>query len=437
MRPGAHRGAVARARARIRRQGRHVSGTPIRHANAICRRAMAVASTSWTATATTARMASTPSSSTPSPAARGVGRGWQRRRECTEVGSWRAKHSVTHMARATPTRAARRGGARRGVRLKAFASPESSSSSWSPWSNAGGDASSFAEDAVDVVDVFVDDFNATGDDEEYDVIARRMETKMNDAFAALEMRTRRVRERRELSSTTSVASAERALAAYDLKLRQAIATKNATIARAENLEEQLRVALDATREAHAELQRERARNLEEEIARANKGIRAELERVRLRAKELERALTESLDANETAIGIIADLRDEIDASRARETPPPTTTSGVSFDGADIADIDIDIATAHAIEAHIIWRRRVARGEPGDARGDWARAQAVVDDLTRSSSSSSSSSPPSVSAANAAVSRAFLENVIELIVLGDVSAFDHKTWSVVARALRRR
>ena len=346
-------------------------------------------------------------------------------------------HSVTNMARATPTRAARRGGARRGVRLKAFASPESSSSSWSPWSNAGGDASSFAVDAVDVVDVFVDDFNATGDDEEYDVIARRMETKMNDAFAALEMRTRRVRERRELSSTTSVASAERALAAYDLKLRQAIATKNATIARAENLEEQLRVALDATREAHAELQRERARNLEEEIARANKGIRAELERVRLRAKELERALTESLDANETAIGIIADLRDEIDASRARETPPPTTTSGVSFDGADIADIDIDIATAHAIEAHIIWRRRVARGEPGDARGDWARAQAVVDDLTRSSSSSSSSSPPSVSAANAAVSRAFLENVIELIVLGDVSAFDHKTWSVVARALRRR
>ena len=345
------------------------------------------------------------------------------------------------MARATPTRAARRGGARRGVRLKAFASPESSSSSWSPWSNAGGDASSFAEDAVDVVDVFVDDFNATGDDEEYDVIARRMETKMNDSFAALEMRTRRVRERRELSSTTSVASAERAeraaLDAYDLKLRQAIATKNATIARAENLEDQLRVALDATREAHAELQRERARNLEEEIARANKGIRAELERVRLRAKELERALTESLDANETAIGIIADLRDEIDASRSRETTPTPTTSGASFDGADIADIDIDIATAHAIEAHIIWRRRVARGEPGDARGDWARAQAVVDDLTRSSSSSSPSPPFTASnAANAALSRAFLENVIELIALGDVSAFDHKTWSVVARALRR-
>jgi len=344
-------------------------------------------------------------------------------------------HSVTNMARATPTRAAWRGGARRGVRLKAFASPESSSSSsWSPWSNAGGDASSFAEDAVDVVDVVVDDFNATGDDEEYDVIARRMETKMNDAFAALEMRTRRVRERRELMTTTSVASEERAeraaLDAYDLKLRQAIATKNATIARAENLEEQLRVALDATREAHAELQRERARNLEEEIARANKGIRAELERVRIRTKELERALTESLDANETAIGIIADLRDEIDASRARETTPTPTTSGVSFDGADIADIDIDIATAHAIEAHIIWRRRVARGEPGDARGDWARAQAVVDDLTRSSSS-----PPSA-ASNAALSRAFLQNVIELIALGDVSAFDHKTWFVVARALRR-
>jgi len=346
-------------------------------------------------------------------------------------------HSVTYTARATPTRAARRGGARHGVRLKAFASPESSSSSswWSPWSNAGGDASSFAEDAVDVVDVFVDDFNATGDDEEYDVIARRMETKMNDAFAALEMRTRRVRERRELSSTTSVAPAERALDEYDLKLRQAIATKNATIARAENLEEQLRVALDATREAHAELQRERARNLEEEIARANKYIRAELERVRLRAKELERALTESLDANETAIGIIAALRDEIDASRARETTPTPTTSGASFDGADIADIDIDIATAHAIEAHIIWRRRVARGEPGDARGDWARAQAVVDDLTRSSSSSS---PPftASNASNAALSRAFLENVIELIALGDVSAFDHKAWSVVARALRR-
>jgi hypothetical protein len=283
------------------------------------------------------------------------------------------------------------------------------------------------------------------------------------AFEALEARARRARERESGSSSSdgeraraNASEATRRLEELEDRLRSATTTLRATHEELElerkrcaELDAALARARDSTTAAFgekiqttrelaeavaalegekADAMHERARLLERmdalerdgvvDGAVMNENLRIELANERAKRGALEEALTDLKLASDASMELSEALRQEVEALRSSGAQP-----SVSLTNIEPTD-EIPPRAASAIEAHLIWRRRDARNEPGDASSDWVKAESIVTDrLARADGAR-------------VVYWAYLNALAELLRVGDVAAFDQTSWRALGDFVAR-
>lgn len=138
-------------------------------------------------------------------------------------------------------------------------------------------------------------------------------------------------------------------------------------------------------------------------------LRQDLAAERARRRELERTIAELHKALDSSNELVASYQEQVESLRRLGVGASVPLDALEPD--DEAKQTFDRRTAQAIEAHLIWRRREAHREPGDAESDWRRAEAALADrLARRDG-------------DAVAYWAHLDALAELCVLGDVSALD--------------
>ncbi|ABO94790.1 predicted protein [Ostreococcus lucimarinus CCE9901] len=283
------------------------------------------------------------------------------------------------------------------------------------------------------------------------------------AFEALEARARRARERETGSSSSdgeraraNASEATRRLEELEDRLRSATTTLRATHEELERerkrcaeLDAALARARDSTTAAFgekiqttrelaeavaalegekADAMHERARLLERmdalerdgvvDGAVMNENLRIELANERAKRGDLEEALTDLKLASDASMELSVALRQEVEALRSSGAQP--SVSLINIEPTD----EIPPRAASAIEAHLIWRRRDARNEPGDASSDWVKAESIVTDrLARADGAR-------------VVYWAYLNALAELLRVGDVAAFDQTSWRALGDFVAR-
>jgi len=283
------------------------------------------------------------------------------------------------------------------------------------------------------------------------------------AFEALEARARRARERETGSSSSdgeraraNASEATRRLEELEDRLRSATTTLRATHEELERerkrcaeLDAALARARDSTTAAFgekiqttrelaeavaalegekADAMHERARLLERmdalerdgvvDGAVMNENLRIELANERAKRGALEEALTDLKLASDASMELSVALRQEVEALRSSGAQP-----SVSLTNIEPTD-EIPPRAVSAIEAHLIWRRRDARNEPGDASSDWVKAESIVTDrLARADGAR-------------VVYWAYLNALAELLRVGDVAAFDQTSWRALGDFVAR-
>lgn len=283
------------------------------------------------------------------------------------------------------------------------------------------------------------------------------------ALEALEARARRARERETGSSSSdgeraraNASEATRRLEELEDRLRSATTTLRATHEELERerkrcaeLDAALARARDSTTAAFgekiqttrelaeavaalegekADAMHERARLLERmdalerdgvvDGAVMNENLRIELANERAKRGALEEALTDLKLASDASMELSEALRQEVEALRSSGAQ-----LSVSLTNIEPTD-EIPPRAASAIEAHLIWRRRDARNEPGDASSDWVKAESIVTDrLARADGAR-------------VVYWAYLNALAELLRVGDVAAFDQTSWRALGDFVAR-
>ena len=145
-------------------------------------------------------------------------------------------------------------------------------------------------------------------------------------------------------------------------------------------------------------------------------LRDELEREKTTRERLETELADLTLEKDATKELCDALREEVEALR-RAGSGDGIALGTIEPNADLIAA-IPPHAAQSIEAHLNWRHREARGEPGDARSDWAKAESVLTDrLARTDG-------------QRVAYWAFLRSLAELMRLGDVGAFDETSWRVL-------
>ena len=133
---------------------------------------------------------------------------------------------------------------------------------------------------------------------------------------------------------------------------------------------------------------------------------------------LEEALTDLKLASDASMELSVALRQEVEALRSSGAQPSVSLSNIE------PTDEIPPRAASAIEAHLIWRRRDARNEPGDASSDWVKAESIVTDrLARADGAR-------------VVYWAYLNALAELLRVGDVAAFDQTSWRALGDFVAR-
>ena len=151
-------------------------------------------------------------------------------------------------------------------------------------------------------------------------------------------------------------------------------------------------------------------------------LREDLEREKTVRERLESELADLALEKDSTKELCDALREEVEALRR-----VGSGEGIALDAIEPNDDVIAAIPPHvaqSIEAHLNWRHREARGEPGDARSDWAKAESVLTDrLAR------------VDGQRVAY-WAFLRSLAELMRMGDVGAFDENSWRVLGNFVGR-
>ena len=159
-------------------------------------------------------------------------------------------------------------------------------------------------------------------------------------------------------------------------------------------------------------------SLRAELARAREMVSEELASERRKRRETEDALAELCHAFEASNDVARAYAEELDTLRR-------SNSGVEASWALIEPTEEARAVdSRAVEAHLIWRRREARNEPGDAASDWAKSESIVQDrLARADGKT-------------VAYWAYVRSVAELLRLGDVAALDTASWRTIGELLGR-
>ena len=328
-------------------------------------------------------------------------------------------------------------------------------------------------------------------DEEYETIASRLETRVDEAFGALEERAKRLRERRKRTAST-VGNDERLVvdAIIDARVRSGAETETTASLRMDSagdagrgdygetttttaaaLEEakfelekkmdEVREEMRAVREMKRALESEqgatrgkiedlqlkyldgeatrrilanRLRELGEDpdalaplggsqIDNDDENIRAE----RASHEATRKALEEMRMTHEASLSLAEALREEVEALR------DSTGDSIGAVGPAIPLRDIqlesplktlDKTTATAVEAHLLWRRRCERDEPGSAEADWTRAEDLLKDRIARKDG------------RQLIYWTFLRSVSELLHRGDVTALDDKALAILGDFVAR-
>lgn len=328
-------------------------------------------------------------------------------------------------------------------------------------------------------------------DEEYETIASRLETRVDEAFGALEERAKRLRERRKRTAST-VGSDERLVvdAIIDARVRSGAETETTASLRMDS-------AGDAGRGDYGETTTTTAAALEEakfELEKKMDEVREEMRAVREMKRALEseqgatrgriedlqlkyldgeatrrvlanrlrelgedpdalaplggsliddddenlraerashevtrKALEEMRMTHEASLSLAEALREEVEALR------DSTSDSIGAVGPVIPLRDIqlesplktlDKTTATAVEAHLLWRRRCEREEPGSAETDWTRAEDLLKDRIARKDG------------RQLIYWTFLRSVSELLHRGDVTALDDKALAILGDFVAR-
>ena len=330
-------------------------------------------------------------------------------------------------------------------------------------------------------------------DEEYETIAARLETRVNEAFGALEERAKRLRERRK--RTASTVGNERLVmdTVIDARVRSGAETATTTSVRmnsavdagkgdygestAAALEEakfelekkmdEVREEMRAVREMKRALESEqgatrgkiedlqlkyldgeatrrvlanRLRELGEDpdaLAPLNGSLMGDydddnddddnLRAERASHEATRKALEEMRITHEASMSLAEALREEVEALR------DSTSDSIGAVGPAIPLRDIqlesplktlDKTTATAVEAHLLWRRRCERDEPGSAETDWTRAEDLLKDRIARKDG------------RQLIYWTFLRSVSELLHRGDVAALDDKALAILGDFVAR-
>jgi len=145
-------------------------------------------------------------------------------------------------------------------------------------------------------------------------------------------------------------------------------------------------------------------------------LRVDLEREKTVRERLETELADLTLEKDATKELCDALREEVEALRREGSGDGIALGAIEPNADMIATIPPHVA--QSIEAHLNWRHREARGEPGDARADWAKAESVLTDrLARTDG-------------QRVAYWAFLRSLAELMRLGDVGAFDETSWRVL-------
>ena len=151
-------------------------------------------------------------------------------------------------------------------------------------------------------------------------------------------------------------------------------------------------------------------------------LREDLEREKTVRERLESELADLALEKDSTKELCDALREEVEALRRAGSG-----EGIALDAIEPNDDVIAAIPPHvaqSIEAHLNWRHREARGEPGDARSDWAKAESVLTDrLARADG-------------QRVAYWAFLRSLAELMRMGDVGAFDENSWRVLGNFVGR-
>ena len=326
-------------------------------------------------------------------------------------------------------------------------------------------------------------------DEEYETIAARLETRVDEAFGALEERAKRLRERRKRTASTVGNERLAVDTIIDARVRSGAETETTTSLRMNSagdagrgdygetttttaaLEEakfelekkmdEVREEMRAVREMKRALESEqgatrgkiedlqlkyldgeatrrvlanRLRELGEDpdalaplngslIGDDDENLRAE----RVSHEATRKALEEMRITHEASLSLAEALREEVEALR------DLTGASIGAVGPAIPLRDIqlesplktlDKTTATAVEAHLLWRRRCERDEPGSAETDWTRAEDLLKDRIARKDG------------RQLIYWTFLRSVSELLHRGDVAALDDKALAILGDFVAR-
>jgi len=322
-------------------------------------------------------------------------------------------------------------------------------------------------------------------DEEYETIATRLETRVDEAFGALEERAKRLRERRKRNASTI--GGERLVmdAVIDARVRSGAETETTATVRMnsagdagrgdyggtttaledakfelEKKMDEVREEMRAVREMKRALESEqgamrgkiedlRLKHLDGEATRrilANRlrelgedpdalaplggsliGDNDDLRAERASHDATRKALAEMRMTHEASLSLAEALREEVEALR------DSTSESIGAVGPVIPLRaiqlesplkNLDKATATAVEAHILWRRRCERDEPGSAETDWTRAEDLLKDRIARKDGEQR------------IYWTFLRSVSELLHRGDVAALDDKALAILGDFVER-
>ena len=322
-------------------------------------------------------------------------------------------------------------------------------------------------------------------DEEYETIATRLETRVDEAFGALEERAKRLRERRKRNASTI--GGERLVmdAVIDARVRSGAETETTATVRMnsagdagrgdyggttpaledakfelEKKMDEVREEMRAVREMKRALESEqgamrgkiedlRLKHLDGEATRrilANRlrelgedpdalaplggsliGDNDDLRAERASHDATRKALAEMRMTHEASLSLAEALREEVEALR------DSTSESIGAVGPVIPLRaiqlesplkNLDKATATAVEAHILWRRRCERDEPGSAETDWTRAEDLLKDRIARKDGEQR------------IYWTFLRSVSELLHRGDVVALDDKALAILGDFVER-
>lgn len=322
-------------------------------------------------------------------------------------------------------------------------------------------------------------------DEEYETIATRLETRVDEAFGALEERAKRLRERRKRNASTI--GGERLVmdAVIDARVRSGAETETTATVRMnsagdagrgdyggttpaledakfelEKKMDEVREEMRAVREMKRALESEqgtmrgkiedlRLKHLDGEATRrilANRlrelgedpdalaplgesliGDNDDLRAERASHDATRKALAEMRMTHEASLSLAEALREEVEALR------DSTSESIGAVGPVIPLRaiqpesplkNLDKATATAVEAHLLWRRRRERDEPGSAETDWTRAEDLLKDRIARKDGEQR------------IYWTFLRSVSELLHRGDVAALDDKALAILGDFVER-